>query len=68
MDTKSIIESLEKTDIIEDLLTPAPIVEPGAVINFNTMGSRGEQFPTLQGRRYTNPLKWKSRFKIAFCY
>ncbi len=23
----------------------------------NTMGSRGEQFPTLQGRRCTNPLK-----------
>jgi tetratricopeptide (TPR) repeat protein len=35
MDAKSIIEPLEKTEFIEDLLTPAPIVEPGAVINYN---------------------------------
>lgn len=35
MDAKLILKSLEKTDIIEDLLTPAPIVESGAVISYN---------------------------------
>ena len=33
MDFKEILESLNKTNIIENLLTPAPIVAPGAIIN-----------------------------------
>ena len=35
MDFKEILESLNKTNIIENLLTPTPIVAPGAMINNN---------------------------------
>jgi tetratricopeptide (TPR) repeat protein len=35
MDTKLILELLSETGIIEDLLTPTPVVEPGAVITNN---------------------------------
>ena len=35
MDTKSILESLERADTLEDLLTFAPVVGPGAVISNN---------------------------------
>lgn len=35
MDTKSILESLEGADILEDFLTFAPVVGPGAVISNN---------------------------------
>jgi tetratricopeptide (TPR) repeat protein len=35
MESKKILESLNKTKIIENLLSPAPIVAPGAIINYN---------------------------------